>query len=206
MEVKNIIEAILFAADKPLCVHPLRNLFPELDRPDSLDIQDAIDSIRRDYHKCPVELRKVAGGHRFQVRAELSPWVSQLFQEKPPKYTRAFLETLAIIAYRQPVTRGDIEEIRGVAVSSNIMYSLLDRDWVKIVGHKKVLGQPAIFATTKYFLDYFNLASLEQLPTLKDFDVANASESSDSEVITTDQQERQQETISSEETESETQN
>lgn len=207
METKNIVEAILFAADKPLRVNQLRNLFPELERPDSLDIQDSIDSIRRDYRERPVELRQVASGYRFQVREGLSPWVSRLFEEKPPKYTRAFLETLAIIAYRQPVTRGDIEEIRGVGVSSTIIHSLLDREWIKVIGHKEVPGRPAIFSTTKLFLDYFNLTSLNELPTLQelqDFDVANEAEDPAPELEESEASDSQPEQVSSEETESET--
>ena len=168
MDIKRIVEAILFASDKPLRVNQLRNIFPELERPDSLDIQDGIDSIIRDYRDRPIELRLVASGYRFQVREDLSPWVSRLFEEKPPKYTRAFLEILAIIAYRQPVTRGDIEEIRGVGVSSNIIGSLVEREWIRVVGHKEVPGRPAIFGTTKQFLDYFNLSSLDELPTLQE--------------------------------------
>ena len=168
MDIKRIVEAILFASDKPLRVNQLRNIFPELERPDSLDIQDGIDSIIRDYRDRPIELRLVASGYRFQVREDLSRWVSRLFEEKPPKYTRAFLEILAIIAYRQPVTRGDIEEIRGVGVSSNIIGSLVEREWIRVVGHKEVPGRPAIFGTTKQFLDYFNLSSLDELPTLQE--------------------------------------
>ncbi len=205
MEIKNIVEAILFAADKPLRVNQLRNLFPELERPDSLDIQDAIDSIRRDYRERPVELRQVASGYRFQIREGLSPWVSRLFEEKPPKYTRAFLETLAIIAYRQPVTRGDIEEIRGVGVSSTIIHSLIDREWIRVIAHKEVPGRPAIFGTTKQFLDYFNLASLDELPTLQElqeFDVANEAEDQEEpQNIETEAAEIQQQQAPSEETE-----
>jgi segregation and condensation protein B len=206
MEIKNIVEAILFAADKPLRVNQLRNLFPELERPDSLDIQEAIDAIRRDYRERPVELRQVASGYRFQIREGLSPWVSRLFEEKPPKYTRAFLETLAIIAYRQPVTRGDIEEIRGVGVSSTIIHSLMDREWIRVIAHKEVPGRPAIFGTTKQFLDYFNLVSLDELPTLQElqeFDVANEVEDlAETQNLEADDVEIQQQQAQSEETES----
>jgi segregation and condensation protein B len=110
----------------------------------------------------------VASGYRFQVRQELASWISRLFEEKPPRYSRALLETLAIIAYRQPVTRGDIEDIRGVSVSSSIIQTLLERDWIRVIGHKEVSGKPGLYATTKQFLDYFNITSLNQLPTLQE--------------------------------------
>jgi segregation and condensation protein B len=113
-------------------------------------------------------LKQVASGYRFQVRQELSRWVSRLFEEKPPKYSRALLETLAIIAYRQPATRGDIEDIRGVSVSSNIIHTLLEREWIRVVAHKEVPGRPALYGTTKQFLDYFNISSLNELPTLQE--------------------------------------
>lgn len=168
METKRIVEAILFAANKPMTVRQLQNVYPELERPDREEIQLAIDAIIQDYRERPVELRPVASGYRFQVRQDMSPWVSRLFEEKPPKYSRALLETMAIIAYKQPVTRGDIEDIRGVSVSSNIVRTLLDREWVRVIAHKEVPGRPALYGSTKQFLDYFNLSSLDELPTLQE--------------------------------------
>jgi segregation and condensation protein B len=146
----------------------VREVFPELEQPDLADIQDAIDAIIADYQPRGIELAKIASGYRFQVRSDLSRWVSRLFEEKPPKYSKALMETLAIIAYRQPVTRGDIEDIRGVSVSTNMIQTLLEREWIRILGHKEVPGRPALYGTTKQFLDYFNLSTLNELPTLQE--------------------------------------
>lgn len=168
METKRIIEALLFAADRPMTVKQLQQVFPELERPAPEDIEAALQAIAADYQQRPVQLQKVASGYRFQVREEMSPWVSRLFEEKPPKYSRALLETMAIIAYMQPVTRGDIEDIRGVNVSSTIIRTLLDREWIRVVAHKEVPGRPALYGSTRHFLDYFNLASLDELPTLQE--------------------------------------
>jgi segregation and condensation protein B len=173
MEIKKIVEAVLFAATEPMTAKQIQQLFPESERPETRLVQLAIDSIMMDYSTHSVELKQLGSGYRFQVRAEFAPWVSLLFEEKPPRYSRALLETLAIIAYQQPVTRGDIEDIRGVSVSSHLISSLLEREWIQSVGQKQVPGLPTLFATTKQFLDYFNLASLAQLPTLaelKDWD------------------------------------
>ena len=168
MEIKRIVEAVLFAANGPMTAKQVQQVFPELEQPDIQEIQAAIDAITADYRFRPVELKKVASGYRFQVKKELSRWVSRLFEEKPPKYSRALLETLAIIAYRQPVTRGDIEDIRGVSVSTSIMQTLLERDWIRVLGHKEAPGRPAIYGTTKQFLDYFNMTSLNELPALQE--------------------------------------
>lgn len=168
MEIKRVVEAILFAANRPMTCKQVQQVFPEIEQPDMQDIQAAIDAIIEDYRFRPVELKQVASGYRFQVRQELSRWVSRLFEEKPPKYSRALLETLAIIAYRQPATRGDIEDIRGVSVSSNIIHTLLEREWIRVVAHKEAPGRPALYGTTKQFLDYFNIASLNELPTLQE--------------------------------------
>ncbi len=170
MEIKQIVEAILFVANRPMTIRQLRQVFPELERPESGEIQKAVDAIIEDYSSRSVELKLVASGYRFQVKEIMAPWVSRLFEEKPPKYSRALLETLAIIAYRQPVTRGDIEDIRGVSVSSTLMRTLLDREWVRIVGHKEIPGRPALYSTTKLFLDYFDLSSLNELPTLQEIE------------------------------------
>lgn len=165
-KLEGILEACLMSSDKPLSAERLQSVFIEDAKPGLREIKKALAKLEQAYVGRATELVEVASGWRFQVKEEYSTWVGRLFAEKPPKYGRAFLETLAIIAYRQPVTRGEIEEIRGVTVSSNIMRSLLERDWVKVVGHKEVPGRPAMFATTKGFLDYFNLASLDQLPDL----------------------------------------
>jgi len=145
----------------------VQQVFPEIEQPELAEIQAAIDAIAADYQARPVELKQVASGYRFQVRQELSRWVQRLFEEKPPKYSRALLETLAIIAYKQPVTRGDIEDIRGVSVSSGIIQTLLEREWIRVVAHKEVPGRPGLYGTTKQFLDYFNIKSLSELPTLE---------------------------------------
>lgn len=168
VQLKQIIEAMLFAANRPLSAKALRQLFPELERPGLDDLQQALSALRADYQGRAVELAEVASGYRFQVRQEWSRWVALLFVEKPPKYSKALLETLAIIAYRQPVTRGDIEDIRGVAVSTGIIQTLLEREWVRIVAHKEAPGRPALYGTTKQFLDYFNLSSLNELPSLQE--------------------------------------
>jgi len=168
VEIKRVVEAILFAANRPMTCKQVQQVFPEIEQPELQEIQAACEAIKEDYRFRPVELKQVASGYRFQVRKELSRWVSRLFEEKPPKYSRALLETLAIIAYRQPATRGDIEDIRGVGVSSSIIHTLLEREWIRVVAHKEVPGRPALYGTTKQFLDYFNITSLNELPTLQE--------------------------------------
>ncbi|WOJ98446.1 SMC-Scp complex subunit ScpB [Congregibacter brevis] len=163
-----IIEAALLAAGKPLTVAQLGALFEEHERPTNDDIRAALEEVRERCEGRGFELVDVASGFRFQVREQMSPWVSRLWQERPQKYSRALLETLALVAYRQPITRGEIEEIRGVAVSTNIIRTLHERDWIRVVGHRDVPGRPAMYATTRDFLDYFNLKSLDQLPALAD--------------------------------------
>ena len=172
--LKNILEAILLAADRVLTVLQLEALF-ELDeeRPTRDEIRKALHEMAEDYETRGYELKQVASGFRLQVKQEYANWVGRLWEERPARYTRALLETMALIAYRQPITRGEIEEVRGVSVSSNIIKTLLERDWIKVLGHKDVPGKPALYGTTKEFLDYFNLQSLDQLPTLaelKDLD------------------------------------
>ncbi|MGZ0080785.1 SMC-Scp complex subunit ScpB (plasmid) [Methylomonas sp. YC3] len=177
MNTKRIVEAILFAANRPMTIRQIQETFPELEQPDTLSVQMALDEIARDYADRPIGLRQLASGYRFQVREGLSPYVTRLFEEKPARYSRALLETLAIIAYRQPVTRGEIEDIRGVSVSSSIIQTLLEREWIRVIAHKEVPGRPALFGTTKQFLDYFNLTSLSELPTLEEivnFDFGNS--------------------------------
>ena len=167
-DLVEIIEGALLAAGEPLSKKQLAQLFDELDRPSTADITAALAEVAERCDGRGFELAEVASGFRFQVRQNLSPWVSKLWVERPVRYSRALLETLSLIAYRQPITRGEIEDIRGVSVSSNIMKSLLEREWVKVVGHRDVPGKPAMYATTREFLDYFNLKSLDQLPPLAD--------------------------------------
>jgi len=168
VKIKCIIEAALLTVGKPLDVDRMLDLFDEFNRPTRQDVRSAIDKITKSCSNRGFELVKVSSGYRFQVKQEFSPWISKLWEERPQRYSRALLETLALIAYRQPITRGDIEDIRGVAVSSNIMKTLLERSWVRVVGHKDVPGRPALYATTKQFLDYFNMQNLEQLPPLSE--------------------------------------
>jgi len=166
MELKQIIEATLFAANEPLSIMELQGVFHLEDRPDKHAIRDAIKELQEECLLRSIELVEVASGYRFQVKSTYSPWVARLWEEKPVKYGRALLETLAIIAYQQPATRGEVEEIRGVAVSTNIIRTLQEREWVRVIGHKEVPGRPALYATTKEFLDYFNLQTLAELPPL----------------------------------------
>lgn len=168
-KLKQIIEAALMAADEPLTVDRLSRLFGpgELDDEGGrAQLRNALEVLQQEAQGRGYELQRVASGYRYQVRQALSPWVSRLWEEKPPRYTRALLETLALIAYRQPVTRGDIEQVRGVAVSPNIMRTLLERGWIRVVGQREVPGKPNLYGTTRTFLDYFNLKSLDQLPPL----------------------------------------
>ncbi|WP_331346953.1 SMC-Scp complex subunit ScpB [Cellvibrio sp. UBA7661] len=166
--LRQIIEGAILAAGQPMTVARLLELFDEDVAPTKEDISAALADIQASCEGHGFELKEVASGWRFQVRDNLAPWVNRLWEEKPQKYSRALLETLALIAYRQPITRGDIEEIRGVAVSSHIMKTLLERDWVKVVGHRDVPGRPSLFATTRQFLDYFNLKNLDELPSLSE--------------------------------------
>ena len=175
---KHILEACLLVAARPLSVAQLEALFADDgERPTREGIRAALDALREDYAERAIELVEVASGYRLQSRAEVQHWVSRLFQEKTPRYSRALLETLVLVAYRQPITRGEIEEVRGVAVSSNIVRTLQERQWVREVGYKDVPGRPALLGTTRQFLDYFNLKRLEDLPTLgelKDLDAFDA--------------------------------
>ncbi|MDA9579659.1 SMC-Scp complex subunit ScpB [Luminiphilus sp.] len=171
-----ILEGALMVAGEALSIQRLSQLFDEFDRPANTDLREALDEVGRRCEGRGYELVQVATGYRFQVRQNLSTWVGRLWQERPPRYSRALLETLSLIAYRQPITRGEIEEIRGVAVSTNIVKTLQERDWVRIVGHRDVPGRPAMYATTRQFLDYFNLKSLEELPPLAEIkDLENLS-------------------------------
>ena len=172
-----IIEGALMAAGNPLTPAQIAALFEEQERPSTTEIREALNEVSQRCEDRGFELLEVAGGFRFQVLQSLSPWVAKLWQERPQKYSRAMLETLALIAYRQPITRGEIEEIRGVAVSSSIIKTLHEREWVRVVGHRDVPGRPAMYATTRQFLDYFNLKTLDQLPALaeiRDFETLTA--------------------------------
>ena len=165
LPLKQIIEGAIMAAEAPLSVDQLMQLFAE-DAPERVEVRNALKEIEQDCEGRGYELRQVASGYRFQVRSDYGKWIARLWKEKPQRYSRALLETLALVAYKQPITRGDIEEVRGVAVSTNIMRTLLEREWVRVVGHRDVPGHPALYATTKNFLDYFNLTSLDELPSL----------------------------------------
>lgn len=168
LKIQAIAEAALLAAGKPMSLDQLRDLFDENERPARQVMEHVMMLLDSACEGRGFELKKVASGYRLQVREAYAPWVSRLFEEKPQRYSRALLETLALIAYRQPITRGEIEDIRGVTVSSNIIRTLQEREWVRIVGHRDVPGRPAMFATTSQFLDYFNLQGLDQLPPLSE--------------------------------------
>jgi len=165
-ELKNIIEAALLAAGEPLTVEKMQGVFPEDSRPTKDEIKTVLEALEQDYAEGGIELKKIDRSWRFQTRQKYAEYVGRLTAEKPPRYSRALLETLAIIVYRQPVTRGEIEEIRGVSVSSDIIKTLLGREWIKQVGTKDVPGHPALFGTTKEFLEHFSLTSLSDLPPL----------------------------------------
>lgn len=167
-KLKLIIEAALLAAGTPLSVEQLLRLFTDDDRPERPAVEAALEQIGAECAERGYELVQVNSGYRFQVRQELAPWVSRLWEERPTRYSRALLETLALIAYRQPTTRAEIEDIRGVAVSSHIMKTLLEREWIRVVGHRDVPGRPALYGTTRKMLDHFNLKSLDELPPLSD--------------------------------------
>tara|TARA_Y100000310_G_C20542688_1_gene744083 strand:- start:316 stop:945 length:630 start_codon:yes stop_codon:yes gene_type:complete len=168
-QLKQLIEATIFVSDQPVSVDKLKNTVLADFTVSDKAIQSALSALQLDYRPRGIQLVEVASGYRFQSLDSLSPWLSRLWQETSPKYSRAMLETLALIAYRQPITRGEIEQVRGVAVSSNIIKTLTEREWIKVIGHKEVPGRPALYATTKQFLDYFSLKSLSDLPNAEDF-------------------------------------
>jgi len=167
-EIKHFIEAALLAAGRPLNIDQLQGLFDGRSAPEKAEIRQAIATLNEEYEERGIVISEVASGFRMQVRATMADRLQKLWEDRPPRYSRALFETLALIAYRQPITRGDIEEIRGVTVSSNIVRQLLERDWVRVVGHRDVPGRPAMFGTTKAFLDYFSLKKLDDLPPLAD--------------------------------------
>lgn len=165
-QLAGLLEAWLLAAGKPLSLERLAELFEPGERPEPAQLRKALKILEKSCKGRAFELREVATGYRLQIRTAYSPWVGRLWEERPQRYSRALLETLALIAYRQPITRGEIEEVRGVAVNSQIIKTLQEREWIRVVGYRDVPGKPAMLATTRSFLDYFNLASLDQLPPL----------------------------------------
>lgn len=173
-----ILEAIIFAATQPVSLAQLESMLQEENAPvDRASLKEALTALQAEYAGRAIDLVEVASGYQYRVKSEFAPWLMKLTEERPQRYSRALLETLALIVYRQPITRAEIEEVRGVAVSSYILRTLIDREWVKIVGHKDVPGKPALLATTRQFLDYFNLKSLRDLPPLEAFvNLENAGE------------------------------
>ncbi|MEX6502133.1 SMC-Scp complex subunit ScpB [Pseudomonas zhanjiangensis] len=165
-ELAGLLEAFLLASGKPQSLERLLELFEERERPESTVFKAALELLRQSCEGRAFELKEVASGYRLQVRERFAPWVGRLWEERPQRYSRAMLETLALIAYRQPITRGEIEDVRGVAVNSHIVKTLLEREWIRVVGYRDVPGRPAMFATTKAFLDHFNLQNLDELPPL----------------------------------------
>ncbi len=168
IEIKHFIESALLAAGRPLSIDQLQNLFDDASAPEKSQIRQVISTLLEEYEDRGITIKEVASGYRIQVKADMAERLQKLWEERPPRYSRAFFETLALIANRQPVTRGDIEEIRGVSVSTNIIRSLQEREWIRVVGHRDVPGRPAMFGTTKLFLDYFGLKKLDDLPPLAD--------------------------------------
>ena len=164
-QLKNIIEAALLAAGEPLSIERLLSLFGD-NPPERAEVRAALDGLAQDYAERGVALTEVGSGFRLQVRQEYAQWVSRLWEERPARYSRALFETLALIAYRQPITRAEIEDIRGVAVSTHIIKTLHEREWIRVLGHRDVPGKPALYGTSRHFLDHFNLKSLDELPSL----------------------------------------
>lgn len=176
-KLQTILEAALMVAGRPLPIAHLQKLFDELEQPTNAEINTALQVLTEHYATRGIELREVASGYQFQAKTDLSPWLCKLWEERPPRYSRAVLETLALIAYRQPITRAEVEDIRGVAVSSHIVKTLSEREWIRVIGYREVIGKPALYGTTKAFLDHFNLKNLDELPTLaelKDLDSQEA--------------------------------
>ena len=165
-KLKAILESLIMSSNTPLSVDRLLAVFSDEERPEKTVLREVLQELQQDYADKSIELKEVSSGFRFQVRKDYADWVSRLWEERPQRYSRALLETLALIAYKQPITRGDIEQIRGVTVNTQIIKTLLEREWIEIVGERDVPGKPSLYGTTKQFLDYFNLTSLEDLPTL----------------------------------------
>lgn len=165
-ELKRVLEALLMQSDTPLTLEQMQAIFDEWEKPTLQQLRQLLLELEQDYTESAIELKCLAGGYCLQTKAKYSPWISRLYTEKPAKYSRALLETLAIIAYQQPVTCADIEAIRGVSASRQILKTLLEREWIKVAGYRDVPGKPAVYATTKEFLQYFNLTHLDELPVL----------------------------------------
>lgn len=216
LEMKYQFEAALLAAGRPVTTQQLAELFDERERPSLEQVLNALNALAEDYAGRGLELLEVSSGWRIQVRSNCVDFVSRLWQERPARYSRALLETLALIAYRQPITRGEIEEIRGVAVSTNMMRTLYERNWIRVVGHREVPGRPEVLATTREFLDYFGLKSLDQLPSLAElkdietigvqleFNTAEATHGNDSDVTNADGESASNEASGSDESTAET--
>jgi len=168
LEIRHFLEAALLAAGRPLNVDQLQKLFDGRSAPDKSDIRNTLQALTDEYEDRGITIVEVASGFRIQVKASVAERLHTLWEDRPPRYSRALFETLALVAYRQPITRGEIEEIRGVSVRANIVRALLERDWVRVVGHRDVPGRPEMFGTTKAFLDYFGLKKLDDLPPLAD--------------------------------------
>ena len=177
-KLKNILESAMFAAQRPLSVDDMVALFEGSEwRPERKSIREALATLDEEWQERGIELKEVSSGFRFQVRKEYSGWLSSLWSERPPRYTRALLETLALIVYRQPITRGEIEDVRGVSVSPSIIKTLVDREWIRVLGHRDVPGRPELFGTTHQFLESFNLKSLDELPPLSEImDIDNVAD------------------------------
>jgi len=167
-QIKNIVEALLLSSGEPLSADRIHKIINSKESCTKADILEAIDSLKIDYENKEIEISRVASGYRIQAKSTINHFLNIIYAEKTPRYSRALMETLSIIVYKQPVTRGDIESIRGVSVSSSIMRTLTDRNWIKIVGYRDVPGKPAMFSTTNEFLDYFGLEKLSELPDLPD--------------------------------------
>ena len=167
-QFSQIIEAALLVAGRPLTSGQLQKLFDELDPPELEDIKAVIAALQEKYRHSGIDITEIASGFQFQAKTHLSPWLSKLWEERAPRYSRALLETLALIAYRQPITRAEVEDIRGVSANSHHFKTLLEREWIRIIGHRDIPGKPALYGTTKEFLDYFNLKNLSELPTLSE--------------------------------------
>ncbi len=161
-----ILEAAMMVAGRPLTLSQMQKLFDEAEEPEMAVIKQALQTIAARYIHSGIELKETASGYQFQAKTEFSHWLAKLWEERPQKYSRALLETLALIAYRQPITRAEVEDIRGVTVSSHITKTLLEREWIRVIGYRDVPGKPALYGTTKHFLDHFNLKTLDELPTL----------------------------------------
>ena len=176
-EVVKVLEAALLTSGKPMSAKQLWRLFPRGERMTIKQVKKALEVLALVYENRGVRLAEVASGYRFEVQQDVFPWLEKLYEEKPAKYSRALMETLSLVAYRQPITRGEIEEVRGVSVSTNIIHTLLEHEWIKAVGHREVPGRPALYATTSHFLDHFGLKSISQLPELPEIDLEEAAKS-----------------------------